>query len=151
MNRFNCAVGGQAQTDAAAVDIFWEVYANLSWRLMLCWKHCSPTCQFSFIYNHQPGNTPINGLSLAGLWGLSKSCIMLSSITEIMTENKQVQTLTVSIFRWKNESLHPHHWSLNLKISTGFGVLGKPYPCREGVPAGGLMLFCLFISLFLLV
>lgn len=112
-------------------------------RLMLCWKHCSPTCQFSFIYNHRPGSTPIN-----------VSC-RISLITEIRTQNKRVLMLVASVLKW-NESLQlGWNWKHggissspinNLKTSSGFGVLGKPNPCREGVPAGCLMLFgsCLF-------
>lgn len=114
-----------------------EVYTHLCWRQMLFWKHCSPTCQLSFIYNHQPGNTPINGLCLPGLWWLSKTCIKLL----FLTAGADDCVILFFLPKWKNESRQwgwswqhgEKSWSLinNLKISTGFGVWGKPNSCRD--------------------
>lgn len=85
---------------------------------MLSWNHCSPTCKFSFIYNHELGKPQINDLCLSGLWGLSHSYIMPSFITEKTVGNKQVQMLVdPALNEWiKNESLRLRQFKNILRL-----------------------------------
>ena len=60
------------------------------WRLMLCWNHCSRTCQIGFIYNHQPGKKKKKKTQRQNA---------PSVITETITHNKLVLMLVDSVFR----------------------------------------------------
>lgn len=124
-----------------------EVYTHLCWRQMLFWKHCSPTCQLSFIYNHQPGNTPINGLCLPGLWWLSKTCIKLLFLTAgaddcvilfFFTQMKEWITAVRLKLATRWEILIPHQQFKNIH---GLWSLREAELLQGWVPAGCLMLF----------
>ena len=92
MNRFNRAVGGRTQTAAATLHVFWGGFTTQKkiWRLMLCWNHCSRTCQIGFIYNHQPGKKNQKKTQRQNA---------PSVITETITHNKLVLMLVDSVFR----------------------------------------------------
>lgn len=76
MKRLSHAVGGRANRQTLQLLIYFGGLHKPGLEADALLKALQSVCQFNFIYNHQPGNTP-NDLCLAGLRGLSKSCILL--------------------------------------------------------------------------
>lgn len=146
MNRLNCAVGGRTQTNSATVNIFWRF-------TQAC---CEKTIRFT-------ESTAVLRVSSASFTIISRETPINACVSQAFfdygdnTKLVDADACGFSLYR-KDESLQ-WGWNRkhdekslslinNLKIPPGFGVLGKPNPCREGVPAGCLMSFCSLFSFF---